>query len=109
MVGKIKKLRFRIGNRTFEIPEEVIEEMRRKMRELFGPNPPCEICGKESTICISPRPMQPETWIEDLARQIEFGERFPLGAFFCDGHSDEEISEWFRKRGVRLNLRRYRG
>jgi len=42
------------------------EELINRNKEAWGPNPPCVICGEESEFCIGPRPLQPETWIEDL-------------------------------------------
>jgi len=79
------------------------EELMNRTREAWGPNPPCVICGEESEFCILPRPLQPETWIEDLYRQHIFS-MLPVMPCFCNKHSDEEISEWFKKRGIDLKV-----
>ena len=87
-MSNIKEVQFKIGDKTYTFPKDFIEELKRKTREAFGPNPPCVICGEESEFCIGPRPLQPETWIEDLYWQHLFS-MLPVMPCFCNKHSDE--------------------
>jgi hypothetical protein len=80
----------------------LLEEVKKWTRETYGPYPPCLICGNESNFTIQPKPMQPKTWLEDLKRQVEFNQRFPIGLWICDKHSDQEIKEWLKKRGIKF-------
>jgi len=105
LLSEIKKIRFKIGEETFEIPEDLVEEAKKRAKEVFGPNPPCVICGKESEFCILPRPLRPNTLIEDLHRQHLFS-ALPVLPCFCNRHSNEEISEWFKKKGINLEIKR---
>jgi len=105
-LSEIKKIRFKIGEETFEIPEDLMETAKKRAKEAFGPNPPCVICGKESEFCIMPRPLQHDTWLEDLVRQETFYALPASGLiFFCNEHSNEEISGWFKKKGINLEIK----
>ena len=85
----------------FPLLEEMVQMAKAVIKKEFGPEPPCLICGKESTKLVVPQPLQVKRidhLLEDLTREQIFTYCFPLGATFCGDHTDEEIMTFIKKR-----------
>jgi hypothetical protein len=86
--------------------EAIKADMLKEMRRLFGPYPPCLICGCESEFVILPSGWKSldAPFLEDLKRIVTFNGAFPIGAWFCKKHSDKEIEMFAKKKGINLGL-----
>jgi len=86
---------------------KLTDDMLKEVRRIYGPCfPPCLICGSESDFAILPKGIQSIDipFLEDLKRIVTFQGAFPSGAWFCKKHSNKEIDDFAKKKGVNLKL-----